>query len=89
MCPSQTTPRARKRKVIAWKRCGSENHVRNFPNVQFMHVTQNKLIGIAEMIAIHLVLVFVNVIGKNNSPSGLFQSEPHQADAREKFAESF
>ena len=53
-----------------------------------MHVAQNKLIGIGKMVAIHLVLVFVNVIGKNNSPSGSLQSEPHQANAREKFTES-
>ena len=53
-----------------------------------MHVAQNKLIGIAKMVAIHLVFGFVNIIGKNNSPTGSFQSEPHKADARKKFTES-
>ena len=31
-----------------------------------MHVAQNKFIRIAEMIPIHLVFVFVNIVGKNN-----------------------
>ncbi len=77
MGTSQTTASARKRKVIAGKRCGSESHFRDFPKIQFMHVAQNKFILIAEMIPIHLVFVFVNVVGKNNAPPGPLQAKPH------------
>ena len=50
-----------------------------------MHIAQNKFTIITKMVAIHLMLVLVNVIGKNNPPAGSFQSKPHQADARKKF----
>src|ERR1017187_243288 len=54
-----------------------------------MHVAQNKFLSIAKMIAIHLMLVFVNVVGKNNPPASSLQSNPHQANACEKFSECF
>lgn len=52
-----------------------------------MDVSNNKLTGIAKMVAIHPPFVFVSVIREFGPPSGSLQANSHEANAGEEFRE--
>ena len=54
-----------------------------------MHVAQNKFAVVAKVLAIHLALVLVNIVGKGHAPARPFQTDAHQSDAGEKLTDSF
>jgi hypothetical protein len=54
-----------------------------------MNVVQNKLARVSEVVAIHLPLVLVDIVGKYDVPARSLQPNPHQADASEELRKVF
>ncbi len=54
-----------------------------------MHITKMEaLLAPREVFTVHRALVLVDIVGPHHTPAGLFQAEPHEADAGEEFCYS-
>lgn len=52
-----------------------------------MYVPEVKMVGsIREIPSVHCTLVFVNIVGPNNMPARMLQSETHQTYTRKKLS---
>ena len=50
-----------------------------------MNVTDNEMIVLRPIVAIHLRLVGIDIVRKDNVPALVLQCEPYETDARKEF----
>ncbi len=74
-CQSPASPR--KREVIAWERSCRQNYAWHIDRFEIVDISQNEFSGFAEMILIHLPLIFIYVVGEMNAPASALQTDSH------------